>query len=45
LQGLLAQHLQGNIVVDTAPLRDHVARFDWTNQVAEYDKRLEDLVR
>ena len=44
LRGLLAQHLEGNIVVDTAPLREHVARYDWATMAPEYDERLAALL-
>ena len=40
LYGLLVRHLQGDITVDTAALRTHVARYDWTHIAPEYDQAL-----
>ena len=44
LKGLLQQHLLGNITVDTTPLKQNIARYDWTMLVDVYDRKLADLV-
>lgn len=44
LQGLLVQHLQGTVSVDKPLLRQHVAQYDWHNQIERYDATLDALV-
>ncbi|MDQ7037413.1 MAG: DUF3524 domain-containing protein [Anaerolineae bacterium] len=44
LKGLLEQHLNGTIKVDTTPLKQNIARYDWAMMIGEYDKRLAGLL-
>jgi glycosyltransferase involved in cell wall biosynthesis len=40
----LRQHLTGDILVDTAALREHVRRYDWGQMAPIYDETFEALV-
>lgn len=44
LAGLLRAHLQGNITVNTEPLKQNVAQYDWTTMAMTYDIALERLL-
>jgi hypothetical protein len=45
LYGLLKRHLLGQIQVDRAALREHVARFDWRRMAPQYDQAFTQLVQ
>ena len=45
LYSLLRQHLQGQIQVDRAVLREHIAQYDWQEMAPQYDESFTRLVR